>query len=75
MLIDLRTKGLNIYFLCPFIGSFCLIGAFFTSSKSIFGKYSIYQNILVSISQIFAIIPYLDYQDNSLFIKTFVKVF
>jgi len=59
MLIDLRTKGLNIYFLCPFIGSFCLIGAFFTSSKSIFGKYSISQNILVSISQIFAIIPYL----------------
>jgi len=59
MLIDLRTKGLNIYFLCPFIGSFCLIGAFFTSSKSIFGKFSISQNILVSISQIFTIIPYL----------------
>ena len=59
MLIDLRTKGLNIYFLCPFIGSFCLIGAFFTSSKSIFGKYSIYQNILFSISQMFAVIPYL----------------
>ena len=59
MLIDLNTKGLNIYFLCPFIGSLCLIGAFFISSKSIFGKYSIFRNILVSISQMFAIIPYL----------------
>ena len=59
MLIDLRTDGLNIYFLCPFIGCFCLIGASFSSGQSKFGKYPFLENILVSVSQIFAIIPYL----------------
>ena len=59
MLIDLRTDGLNIYFLCPFIGCFCLIGASFSSGQSKFGKYPFLENILVSVSQIFAIVPYL----------------
>lgn len=58
MLIDLRTEGLNIYFLCPFLCSFCLIGANFCSGQSIFGKYAGLRNILFSISQIIAIIPY-----------------
>ena len=59
MLIDLRTEGLNIYFLCPFIGCFCLIGASFSSNQSKFGKYPFLQHILISISEILAIIPYL----------------
>ena len=59
MLIDLRTEGINIYFLCPFLGCFCLIGASFSSGQSIFGKYKSLENILVSISQMLAIIPYL----------------
>jgi vacuolar-type H+-ATPase subunit I/STV1 len=59
MLIDLRTEGINIYFLCPFIGSFCLIGASFSSGQSKFGKYPFLQNILNSTSEILAIIPYL----------------
>ena len=59
MLIDLRTEGLNIYFLCPFIGCFCLIGASFSSNQSKFGKYPFLENILISISQILAVIPYL----------------
>ena len=59
MLIDLRTDGLNIYFLCPFIGCFCLIGASFSLGQSKFGKYPFLENILVSVSQIFAIVPYL----------------
>lgn len=59
MLIDLRTKGINIYFLCPFLGCFCLIGASFSSGQSIFGKYKSLENILISISQMLAIIPYL----------------
>ena len=59
MLIDLRTEGINIYFLCPFLGCFCLIGASFSSGQSIFGKYKFLDNILVSISQMLAIIPYL----------------
>ena len=58
MLIDLRTEGLNIYFLCPFLCSFCLIGANFCSGQSVFGKYAGLRNILFSISQIIAIIPY-----------------
>ena len=59
MLIDLRTEGINIYFLCPFLGCFCLIGASFSSGQSIFGKYKSLENILISISQMLAIIPYL----------------
>ena len=59
MIIDLRTEGLNIYFLCPFLCSFCLIGANFCSGQSIFGKYAGLRNILFSISQIIAIIPYI----------------
>jgi hypothetical protein len=59
MLIDLRTEGLNIYFLCPFIGCFCLIGASFSSNQSKFGKYPFLQHILISISEILAVIPYL----------------
>lgn len=59
MLIDLRTEGINIYFLCPFLGCFCLIGASFSSGQSIFGKYKLLENILISISQMLAIIPYL----------------
>ena len=58
MLIDLRTEGLNIYFLCPFLCSFCLIGANFCSGQGVFGKYAGLRNILFSISQIIAIIPY-----------------
>ena len=59
MLIDLRTEGLNIYFLCPFLGCFCLIAASFSSGQSVFGKYNTLENILVSFSEILAIIPYL----------------
>ena len=59
MLIVLRTEGINIYFLCPFLGCFCLIGASFSSGQSIFGKYKFLENILVSVSQMLAIIPYL----------------
>ena len=59
MLIDLRTEGINIYFLCPFLGCFCLIGASFSSGQSIFGKYKFLENILVSVSKMLAIIPYL----------------
>ena len=59
MLIDLRIEGLNKYFLCPFLGCFCLIGASFSSGQSIFGKYSFLDSILISISQIIAVIPYL----------------
>ena len=59
MLIDLRTEGLNIYFLCPFIGCFCLIGASFSSNQSQFGNYPFLQHILISISEILAVIPYL----------------
>ena len=59
MLIDLRTEGINIYFLCPFLGCFCLIRASFSSGQSIFGKYKFLENILVSVSQMLAIIPYL----------------
>ena len=59
MLIDLRTEGLNVYFLCPFIGCFCLIGASFTSMQSKFGEFPILQQIIKSVSEILAIIPYL----------------
>ena len=62
MLIDLRTEGLNLYFLCPFIGCFCLIGSSFVSSNSIFGDYPFLKNILISISEILVIIPYFIYK-------------
>ena len=72
MLIDLRTEGLNIYFLCPFIGCFCLIGASFASGQSIFGKFPFLQNILVSVSEILALLPYLISKkiQNDSFMKT-----
>ena len=58
MLIDLKAEGINIYFLCPFLCSFCLIGASFSSGQSIFGRFAFLKNILISASQILAIIPY-----------------
>ena len=61
MFIDLRIDGLNKYFLCPFIACFCLIGASFASNRSIYGKYPFLKNILISISEIGSIIPYLIY--------------
>ena len=72
MLIDLRTEGLNIYFLCPFIGCFCLIGASFASGQSIFGKFPFLQNILISVSEILALLPYLISKkiQNDSFMKT-----
>ena len=59
MIIDLRTEGLNVYFLCPFIGCFCLIGASFASGQSKFGQFPLLQKLIISVSQIMAIIPYL----------------
>ena len=62
MLIDLRTEGLNLYFLCPCIGCFCLIGSSFDSNNSIFGNYPSLKIILNSISKILSFIPYLIYK-------------
>jgi len=62
MFIDLRTEGLNIYFLCPFLASFCLIGGSFASSKAIFGNYPFIKNIYFCLSQILVIIPFLIYK-------------
>ena len=59
MLIDLKTEGLNIYFLCPFIGCFLLIGSSFASGQSKFGEFPLLNQIAVSVSEIMAIIPYL----------------
>ena len=62
MLIDIRTEGLNLYFLCPFIGCFCLIGSSFASNNSIFGNYHFIKIILNAISKILSFIPYLIYK-------------
>ena len=62
MLIDIRTEVLNLYFLCPFIGCFCLIGSSLVSNNSIFGNYPFLKIILNAISKIFSFIPYLIYK-------------
>ena len=62
MFIDLRTEGLNIYFLCPFLASFCLIGGTFASSKATFGNYPFIKNTFFCLSQILVIIPFLIYK-------------
>ena len=62
MLIDLRTEGLNLYFLCPFIGSFCLIVSSIVSNHSIFGNYPFLKTMLNALSKILAFIPYLIYK-------------
>ena len=62
MLIDIRTEVLNLYFLCPFIGCFCLIGSSLVSNNSIFGNYPFLKIILNAISKIFYFIPYLIYK-------------
>ena len=62
MLIDIRIEGLNLYFLCPFIGCFCLIGSSFASNNSIFGNYHFIKIILNAISKILSFIPYLIYK-------------
>ena len=62
MLIDIKTEVLNLYFLCPFIGCFCLIGSSLVSNNSIFGNYPFLKIILNAISKIFSFIPYLIYK-------------
>ena len=59
MLIYFNTEGINLYFLCPFISFFCLVGASFVGGQSKFGKYAYTQNIVVSFGEMLAIIPYL----------------
>ena len=58
MLIYFNTEGINLYFLCPFVCFFCLVGASYVSGQSKFGKYAYTQNIVVSFGEMLAIIPY-----------------
>ena len=59
MLIYFNTEGINLYFLCPFISFFFLVGASFTGGQSKFGQYAYTQNIIISFGEMLAIIPYL----------------
>lgn len=59
MLISFNTEGINIYFLCPFVCFFCLVISSYIAGQSCFGQYSFLQNILISISEMLAIIPHL----------------
>ena len=59
MLIYFNTEGINLYFLCPFISFFFLVGASFVAGQSTFGKYAYTQNIIISFGEMLAIIPYL----------------
>ena len=59
MLIYFNTEGINYYFLCPFICFFFLVGSSYTAGHTAFGKYTYTQNIIISISEMLAIIPYL----------------
>ena len=59
MLLYFNTEGINLYFLCPFISFFFLVGASFAAGQSKFGKYAFTQNIIISFGEMLAIIPYL----------------
>ena len=58
MLIYFNTEGINKYFIYPFISFFCLVAASFTAGQSSFGKFAYTQNLIISIAEIMAIIPY-----------------
>ena len=58
MLIYFNTEGINYYFLFPFLGFFFLVGASFIARQSAFGKYSYIQNLIISLSEMLAVIPY-----------------
>lgn len=59
MLIYFNTEGINLYFLCPFISFFFLVGASYAGGQSKFGQYAYTQNIIISFGEMLAIIPYL----------------
>jgi hypothetical protein len=58
MLIYFNTEGINKYFIYPFISFFFLVAASFTAGQSSFGKFAYTQNLIISIAEIMAIIPY-----------------
>ena len=59
MLIYCNAEGINYYFLCPFICFFLLVGSSYTAGHSVFGQFAYIQNIIISFSEILALIPYL----------------
>lgn len=59
MCIRFNTDGINYYYLCPFLGFFCLVGATYVGGFSEFGKNPFIQNMVVSLGEMLAIIPYL----------------
>ena len=59
MCLNFNTDGINLYFLCPFVCFFCLVLASYSSSFSKFGSNPFIQNIIISLSEILAIFPYL----------------
>ena len=71
--LNFNTDGINLYFLCPFACFFFLVGSSFSAGFSVFGKFPYTQNIIVSLGEMLAIIPYLIskkidkdiYQNNS----------
>ena len=58
MLIYFNTEGININFIYPFICFFCLVAASFTAGQSSFGEFAYTQNLITSIGEMLAIIPY-----------------
>lgn len=59
MCIGFNTDGINYYYLCPFLGFFCLVGASYVAGLSNFDKSPFIQNMIVSLGEMLAIIPYL----------------
>lgn len=59
MFINFNTEGINLYFLCPFVCFFCLVGASYAAGQSSFGKNAFIQNMVVSLGEMLAIIPHL----------------
>lgn len=57
--LHFNTDGINLYFLCPFVGFFFLVGSSFSAGFSVFGKFPYTQNIIVSLGEMLAIIPHL----------------
>jgi hypothetical protein len=59
MCIRFNAEGINYYYLCPFLGFFCLVGASYAAGLSNFAKNPFIQNMIVSLGEMLAIIPYL----------------
>lgn len=59
MIVKIIISEINLYLLCPFLAFFCAAIPTYISMKAVFTKYSLLENICVSLGEMLSIIPYI----------------